>query len=284
MFTHIDGDILKYRCAAACQKNEYYLTWYDETYDEETTAYFRYHADMRKFIKAKELDQESYTVDKVESLEPVENAFYNVRSMIKTALRETGAEDWALYLSGKSNFRDDVATIQEYKGNRKDMERPAYYDDVEQYMLRTYDVVLSDGEEADDVISYTHYRMYEDDPYSSCIATIDKDLDMVPGLHYNIVTQVRYFVSPEQGLRNFYTQLITGDPTDNIPGCRGAGPAAARDALDGLEDERDLYNAAFALYVQSYGEENALAAITENGILLWMRREEGEIWAPPLLT
>lgn len=279
MHVHIDGDVLVYRCAAACQKNEYYLRWHDAEYDEDHNVFFKYHKDMMAYVKEKEI--KDYDIYKDTVVEPVENAFYNVRSMIKSIIKATEADTYDVYVSGPTNFRDQVATIQEYKGNRKDIPKPVHHDAVKEYILNHCDPIESDGEEADDVMAYTHYAMWEEDEYGSCIATIDKDLDMVPGLHYNFVTDTSYFVTPEQGLRWFYTQLLMGDSTDNIPGLTGVGPVTAKKELADCDDEADMFKKALALYVQGYGEENALDALIENGILLWMRRKEGEIWQPP---
>jgi 5'-3' exonuclease len=74
------------------------------------------------------------------------------------------------------------------------------------------------------------------------------------------------------GMTWFYCQLITGDATDNIPGCPSAGPAKAIEALTGLSTERSMYEAVLALYEDKY-PENALEELVEQAYLLWMVRE-----------
>ena len=114
------------------------------------------------------------------------------------------------------------------------------------------------------------------------IVSADKDLDMIPGWHYNFVRQEKYFIREHEGLANFYIQLILGDSSDNIPGYDGKmrpkvpkflAPtlAAIRDA----EYERDMYDVVLRMYS---GEEDR---VLRNGRLLWIRRKEGEMWELP---
>jgi 5'-3' exonuclease len=64
------------------------------------------------------------------------------------------------------------------------------------------------------------------------------------------------------GLTWFYCQLITGDSTDNIPGCPGAGPAKALAALKDCETEVEMYDSVLGLYADKYLDE----AIEEFGV------------------
>jgi hypothetical protein len=42
------------------------------------------------------------------------------------------------------------------------------------------------------------------------IVSIDKDFMQVPTWHYNFVKKVKKYVTPEEGLRFFYKQILTG--------------------------------------------------------------------------
>ena len=116
---------------------------------------------------------------------------------------------------------------------------------------------------------------------SSVIVSTDKDLDMIPGLHYDWVKEQGYIVSQEDAMRWFFTQMLTGDAVDNIPGVPGIGPKKAARALEGATTQEQMLEVVRTLYVQSYG---VLAddALLENGRLLWMRREPHQIWTPDL--
>jgi 5'-3' exonuclease len=95
---------------------------------------------------------------------------------------------------------------------------------------------------------------------------------------YNWKKDTLVLVTPEGGLRFFYKQIIMGDGADNIKGAKGVGPKGAEKALDGLNDEREMYDKCVDIY-KSVGmtEEEVIS----NARLLWLRREIGEIWEPP---
>ncbi len=57
--------------------------------------------------------------------------------------------------------------------------------------------------------------------------SIDKDLDMIRGWHYNFIKDKKYFIDDQQAIKHFYTQILTGDRVDNIIGLRGIGPKKA---------------------------------------------------------
>ena len=95
----------------------------------------------------------------------------------------------------------------------------------------------------------------------------------VPTWHYNFVKKVKKYVTPEEGLRFFYTQILTGDNADNIPGIYRVGPVKAAKMLADAKTELELYQCC----VEAMGAERVL----ENARLLWLRREEGQMWEPP---
>ena len=39
-------------------------------------------------------------------------------------------DDYKAYITGKGNFRNDIAVTAPYKGNRKDMKRPKHYEAI----------------------------------------------------------------------------------------------------------------------------------------------------------
>jgi DNA polymerase-1 len=226
-----------------------------------------------------------YVVETRKEVEPVENALYNVRSIVRTAAEALQADpqnDVVMYLSGPTNFRNGIATIKPYKGNRDKAHKPEHAAAIKAMIRKEYNVVTSEDEEADDVMAYEHYASWLRDPYESVIATIDKDLDMIPGLHYNFVTGNSYEITPEHGIYNFYKQCLTGDTTDNIPGIDGVGPVRAAKILEGAEGsgELHLFGAVRKAYEDVFGEGWA-ARLLEVGRLLWIRRQPDEWWNFP---
>lgn len=282
MIIHLDGDLLVYRCGFAAEKMHYTLKYYDDVFAEERMEHFPSRAAAQAFMDNNPA-MSHVNLNGTRVPEPVENALYNVKSMVRQTLGALEADErqLRLYLSGRTNYREGIATIKPYKGNRDPDHRPVHGPAIKEYMEEHYETIYSEDEEADDTIGIAQYRMWCRDPYSTCIATVDKDLDMIPGLHYNFVKEDSYYVDEDRAMRFFYHQLLTGDSTDNIPGVPGIGPAKAATALAGVEGERPMYLTCLTLYVQSYGDEFGRDALIENARLLWIRRQEDEFWNPP---
>lgn len=173
------------------------------------------------------------------------------------------------FITGKGNYRYDIAKTLPYKGNRK-QEKPKHYEALRKQAVKMGCVEV-EGCEADDAIGIA---AYSSDPSSYTIITIDKDLDMIRGKHYNFVKKVFNDVSEEQALKFFYQQLLSGDRTDNIQGIPGIGPAKAKKLLKDAETETQLYAAAREAYAND-------TLLLENARLLWIQREPNQLWTPP---
>lgn len=281
MKIRLDGDVIVYRAGFAAEHTFWKIIHGGEEREFETRR------QMIEYADSLGLASGQYVVENRREVEPLPNALYNVRSIINTAAEKLQADpktDVLVYLSGPTNFRNGVATIKPYKGNRDAAHKPVHGPEIKAMMRREYEVRTSEDEEADDVIAYEHYADWLKDPHSSVIATIDKDLDMIPGLHYNFVKGESYYVTPEEGLWNFYKQCLTGDSTDNIPGIDGVGPVRAAKLLPEVgASEEDLYRAVLRQYEMAYGEGHA-DRLLEVCRLLWIRREPGQWWNPPTLT
>lgn len=281
----VDGDVLAYRCAFAAERVEYCVQYTDDKTGDPVKVWCENKKGATAVAASLSGKGITAIIEPRVNLEPVQNALYNVRSMMQSISDELNAsmEELTVVLSGPTNFRTDIAQLKEYKGHRVDKRTPAHGDAVRDYLFTNYNSVITKDEEADDYMGYTQYRDWAS--LDTVIATIDKDLDMIPGLHYNFVKEEAYTVNDQQANAFFWTQLLSGDPTDNIPGVPKIGPVLAerhmQDAwTNGVFDEKKALEIALALYVQGYGEEDAKQALTENGQLLWIRREPGQIWTP----
>jgi 5'-3' exonuclease len=182
------------------------------------------------------------------------------------------SDDYTAYLTGKGNFRFDIAKSHEYKGNRKEVEKPVYLTLCRNHLEQQYNAVVSQGEEADDLISKAAASL----DYNCVVASIDKDMLQLPCWHFNFGRNEWAKVDPEGGLKFFYTQILTGDRADNIVGLHGIGPKKAEKLLQDCHTEEDLWDAVVKAY------EGDKERVLENARLLWLRRYEGEIWCPPV--
>jgi 5'-3' exonuclease len=270
---HFDGDLVIYRAGFAAEKAVYYVP---NSGDADVMCLSK--KDALAYCAANDVDPATIIAERV--LEPVENALHNAKSLIERTKAALGSDDMIVYLSGPTNFRNDVATIRPYKGNRDETRKPTHESAIIEYLKKKYDVVVSDNEEADDTVSYSHYRMWLEDEMSTVIASTDKDLDMVPGLHYNFIKEESYYVTPDEGLKFFYTQLLVGDSTDNIPGVPKVGKVRAAAAMAEATTELEMFDIALTLYVEGY-PDNPEGALLENAQLLWMRRTPDQLWTMP---
>lgn len=178
-------------------------------------------------------------------------------------------DEHQLFLTGKQNFRYDIAVTAPYKGNRKDTPKPTHLPLLREYLQTAWGASVSEGQEADDDISIRATELGDE-----CIITsIDKDFLQVPGWHYNFVKKEKKYVTPEEGLRFFYRQILMGDSADNIKGMPRVGAVRSEKMLAPLKTELEFYQCC----VEGMGKERVL----ENARLLWLRREPNQVWEPP---
>ena len=179
-------------------------------------------------------------------------------------------DDYHVYLTGKNNFRTEVGKSAPYKGNRKS-ERPIHLNYVRDYLQEKYPCTMSEGEEADDLIAIEATNLGPD----TVIASIDKDFMQVPCRHYNFLKGQWVTVEEFDGLKFFYSQILTGDAVDNIIGLYRVGPKTAEKMLKDCKTEQELYKACVDAY------DGDVDRVLENARLLWLRRYVGEMWSPP---
>lgn len=266
---NIDGDVLVYACGFAAETKMFVVDG----------RRFEDKADAAGYAERNGLSFDE-AVDYEVVVEPLDVVLKSVAAMLDSIKEGAKAASATILLTGSGNFRHDVATLQEYKGNRGDR-KPQLYQEIIDYLVHTRGAEVIEGEEADDQLSIRAMKR------GDTIATVDKDLDNTPGWHYNWRRDELYYVGEVEANRNFYKQLLTGDSVDNIPGLyRLTGVKASKkfkDAVDELDDVAAMYDYVLSTY-QAASEDSdvdAVEAINEIGQLLWMRREEGEVWTPP---
>ncbi len=238
MIALIDGDLVCFRCAASAEKEEQHI------------------------------------------------ALYRCDDIMHRILNSTGANQYEVYISGQNNFRKEIDT--EYKANRIKTPRPLWLEVCREHLVTAWQARVSDNMEADDMlaISQTSYNNRKETP--SIICSLDKDLRQVPGRHYSWEisgtthgtswTRPEEFtvVSPMEGLRTFYRQLLIGDTSDNIFGVQGIGPKKAEKRINHLDNEQEMFQVVRELYDD---DERLL----KNGRLLWLKRSEmEELWSFPI--
>lgn len=217
-----------------------------------------------------------------------------IDSRLNQILDAVEAESWQGYLTGTENFREYVATIVPYKGQRKRSERPFWYSQIYNYLVLDRRAYVVSGMEADDRVSIDHSE-------ATIICSRDKDLLMVPGWHFcwnfenskdteyldiakvvfpHLKKKERFpfYVDEIDGLRLFYGQLLTGDSADNIPGLYNVGPkSAAVKRVTEYETELEMFREVQKQYELRFGSYWDMF-MCENGRLLWMKRSHDDDW------
>ena len=207
--------------------------------------------------------------------ESVLNAQYNIDRMIADVILCADHDDrfydgWSLHLTGGNNFRHDVAVTAVYKGNRADKPKPKHLKALREHLVKNWGAVIAEGQEADDAIVIEAQSLNGD----CIIASLDKDFKQFSGWHYNFIKHEHQFVTPYEGMKFFYMQILMGDAADNIKGLFRVGPKKAEQMLDGCETEIDMYNVCVSAY-------ESADRVLENARLLWLRRYPNEMWSPP---
>jgi len=177
-------------------------------------------------------------------------------------------DSWSLHLTGTNNFRHEYAVTRPYKGNRKGNKKPTHYEAIRKYLALSWDATIWDGIEADDAVAIEATELGE----NGIIVSLDKDLNQVPGWHFNFVKGGLYYLTPEESMFLFYKQFLTGDAVDNIQGAWRIGEKKATALLEG-KSELEMWD----IIVDKLGYERAV----ENGHLLYMLRSMGDKFTPP---
>jgi hypothetical protein len=192
---------------------------------------------------------------------------------------EERAQDW--FKEGKlifgmgaddgTNFRKSVAVTQEYKSKRG--EKPIHYEQIREYVSKTWNAHLVTGMETDDWCGIELAKA----PNTSLCLHQDKDINQCPGWHTwyeakSLHNRKPYYVDEygymylersnsgslevhATGLHLLAYQVLKGDPVDTIPGVqKGFGPEKIFDYLSGVSPKL-LLPKCYEKYVQVYGED-----------------------------
>jgi len=188
--------------------------------------------------------------------DPLPHALHSCKKYVDSIIDATGCSRYALFLTGKDNFRYKVKA--DYKAGRA--AKPILYEEIRKYLIEKYKATVFDKIEADDALGLSQ----TDD---TIIASVDKDLLMVEGHHYNFVKNEFKDVTHEEGNRFFHQQMLTGDKVDNIIGLHGIGEKKAEKLL---EEHTDWPELIVDKYVEHFGYDEGFNRAVQNSMLLWI--------------
>jgi hypothetical protein len=179
--------------------------------------------------------------EKEDEPKTLEEMQHNCEMAADTIRQLAGAEEYTLHLTPKDSDkggRFDIALLKEYQGNRQDKPKPRYLHLIRDWMHSDMGAILHMDKEADDGMAIAQWAS-RDKQDLSVIATKDKDLSMVPGLHLDWDTGDIYRVFgfgtlfmheyethsgnaakklKGDGPKWFWAQMLMGDSADNISG------------------------------------------------------------------
>ena len=282
----IDGDIVVYRAGFASQ--DYVHSVVDQ--DGDVLEEFSSKAEANDFCELMALSEEITPEIKTEILpKSHDDVEMIVDVMVKNIIVGSESTDYIVYLTGATNFRNEAATIREYKGNRSSATRPIHYDYIREYIADKHPTITSDNCEADDLCAmrlYTEFKKSQEsknqNDCEAILCSIDKDLRNIPGHHYNIKDKNIDWVTPKNANKHFASQLLTGDSVDNIPGIsyfsdkkKKVGPKTAEKFLKDDTSIEELYKTVCEVYAEFAGEDWEIK-LQEVGTLLWMQRTPEE--------
>jgi len=264
----IDADGVVFRCGFAVEHKKY--KFYIK--GEEHNGPFQIYEYKRDIPKELQEDPEVFCEESVE-VEPLQNALFLVKQELEGIISATNADRYSCYIKGKGNFREEVSVTRKYKGNRDPAHRPIYEQEIRDYLEQHWQAEEVDGMETDDKVAM---EQGED----TIICSMDKDLDQVPGWHYNFHKKNKYWIDEDTALRNFYIQLLAGDASDNVQGVEGIGVVKASKYVAACKDEKEMFLLARDKYLECYGEIG-LDILYEMANLIWMKRSIEDQWQPP---
>ena len=186
-------------------------------------------------------------------------AYARTEDLVDDIIVKSEADSFKIYLTGKDNFRYTI--YPEYKAHRP-KEKPFWLQAIRDYLVANFNAEVINGQEADDALGINQTP-------DSVICSIDKDLLMIPGHHYNFVKDEKIYVSNFSAIHHFYMQCLQGDRADNIKGIPKVGPKKAEAILAGCGNEKEMFDAVR----DAYGNDEEFLM---NARVLWIRRNENE--------
>lgn len=182
-------------------------------------------------------------------------------------------DEHTVYLTGKGNFRDEVAVTQPYKGNRTGR-KPVHKDALRQHMIDEWAATVTEGIEADDAIATKATEL----DFKSIICSLDKDFKQIPCPMYDYTKKLLTPVNIDEASLWIYKQALMGDRVDNIPGVNGIGPKKADKLIDPCSSPAEAYKVCLETYIDNDLDEDRLK---ESLSLLYLLRSADDVYKVP---
>lgn len=177
-------------------------------------------------------DPDLYKLETEIEYDPINYTYHLIDTQLQSIITKFPKHEHIVFISDTScNWRKMLD--KDYKAHRPELSYkdslPLAYDYIKDKWKAVYEKCM----EADDLLPrYGDIELdkQKDDPkrLSPIYCNIDKDLDQLPGKHYNYKTKETYVVTEREAYAKFLELLMCGDSADNIIGLKGIGPKKAR--------------------------------------------------------
>jgi len=174
-------------------------------------------------------------------------------------LRSCGATHYIGYMKGFNTTDSRKAINPNYKAQRS-TEPPKWWNFVQNQLHLEWKAVYVDDIEVDDAVNITKLQLSD-----SFIVAIDKDLLSLPGTHYNWRKGEWTTVASEEAAYRFWSDMIVGQPIDNVKGIPGKGEAFTKKLF---EQESNYPNATFNAYIKFFGVDSGIKEFYKNYVSL----------------
>lgn len=237
------------------------------------------------------------------------SARMNAMSLVEKFMGLAGATSAVVHNTASGCHKGErylAATVKPYQGQRDGNRKPKNYPYMRELLLNyTGDLFRTKTwttREADDGFGACAYFASGNPAQAgyAALATADKDMRMLPGLHVDWTKLCLTTVKPGEyevigpnekiyGLKWFWLQMLMGDSADNCPGLekykvenadgsfknfKPVGEKTALKLLEGIDNGDDAYRRVRSLYRGGYygqAPEFADDRFCEQAALMWMR-------------
>lgn len=218
---------------------------------------------------------EDFTIEDVQTPEPVENILHTAKLQVEGILDTVGTNKAEYFIGEGDSWRVEASTLLCYKGQRADLTKPIHLDAVSEYLINKYEPTICRGLEADDWV-VIRYKQLQAQGIPAVVAALDKD---TYGCNVHVINPNRrdegivdcsgfgeLYISGSgsnekirgHGLKFLAYQTISQDTIDNYKfNCfsdKRWGEKSAYKALVDCKDEKELFSTMIEVAKQLYPE------------------------------
>ena len=156
-----------------------------------------------------------------------------------------------VFNDSRGNFRKLIT--KKYKANRTGQNKPPLLSKIHKHVTNSYKGIQGCGMETDDLVA-AHWKSLSDiyGRDKVMIVSIDKDYLQFPALIYKYNRKEVLDISKYDALKNFYTQMITGDTADNVNYFKGKGIKFAQKYYEDCDTEFQFTKRLYLLFKEKY--------------------------------